>query len=729
MNVLTKRLTRLLAAASAALALAACSGGGDAARPSANPPNILFVVMDDVGIDQMASFGYGGATAPPMPNMNAVAAAGIRFRNTWSMPECSPGRASFFVGRYPFRTNIYQAIGPNDLANSQVSPYDVTVPKLLKQANYESAMFGKFHLGGPENNEAGASTPSALGWDYFYGWIGGLPGSIDTTAGGVASRKAYSCGFVSGAAAASGACYHADHSCGNVSRASASQDAAGLQCLAAGGIFVPNQACGAAAPAGLDFNRENAFYVSPLVIIQNGKMEEVPLSDPRARGYRTRIEADAAIDWIKARATSTRPWMATVSFSAAHTPLQQPPRELIPVSGRTATDALDCSSTVDGRVIQNQMTEAMDSEFGRILVETGLAKRNADGSLAYDPKASNTVIVIVGDNGTLGYSVKLPFSGSLAKGTAYQTGVWDPLIVAGPPVASPNREVDHMVNMVDLFQFFGELAGIDVHKAVPRTLDSAPLLPYLSDPGQASLRSINFTMGGYNIQANGGRNGPCVMNATSCTQIPVSKSVCEDNQGVWWGPGYDDPSVVDNGGAGYQGCAQVNQALYKSSGGTASQVTVLPEISTAIRNANYKLIQNTIQHYDPATDSISTLTSNEFYQVDQAAPTPKLEDPDSNDLLKSPPLTAEAQAAYGTLQAKLSDILASEPGCPGDGNKDGVVDAQDVSEWQRLAKDWGLSSVYDFLVNGVFDGKTDATDGQIVQANLGKSCPKSHGVY
>ncbi len=52
------------------------------------------------------------------------------------------------------------------------------------------------------------------------------------------------------------------------------------------------------------------------------------------------------------------------------------------------------------------MTEAMDTEFGRLMVETGLATRNPDGSLAYDPKASNTVIVIVGDNGSLGYAVE-----------------------------------------------------------------------------------------------------------------------------------------------------------------------------------------------------------------------------------------------------------------------------------------------------------------------------------
>src|SRR5690554_6772676 len=84
----------------AAVTLAACGSGGNNTPDQAeteSKPNILFVIMDDVGIDQMAVFGYGGATPSPMPNIDAVARAGVRFRNTWSMPECSPGRASFFV--------------------------------------------------------------------------------------------------------------------------------------------------------------------------------------------------------------------------------------------------------------------------------------------------------------------------------------------------------------------------------------------------------------------------------------------------------------------------------------------------------------------------------------------------------------------------------------------------------------------------------------------------------
>lgn len=709
-------------AVAALLVLGSCGGSGGGAGGGSAAPNILFVIMDDVGVDQMASFGYGGPVPPHIPNMDAVASAGVRFRNTWSMPECSPGRAAFFVGRFPHRTNIYQAIGPNDLAQSQLSPFDMAVPRLLKQAGYESGMFGKFHLAGPDHNQAGNGTPAVLGWDHFTGWIAGVPASIDTTAGGVAPARTHVCGFVppvgQPGGADTGACYQPNGACSTKTRARPSEDAAGLQCLASGGIFVPNQACGT-MPAGLDFRRENAYYVSPLVVINGSNVEQVPLDDARGRGYRTKIEADAAIAWIKSR-NPGKPWMATVSFSAAHTPLQQPPMALVPHSGHADKDALDCNGVLAGRVLQNQMTEAMDTEFGRILVETGIAKRAGDGSLQYDPKASNTVIVIVGDNGSMGFTVKPPFNAQLAKGTTYQTGVWDPLIVAGPQVAQPGRAVEHMVNAVDIFQLFGELAGIDVHKAVPRTLDSVALLPYLTKPDQGSLRTVNFAMSGFNTQPNGGRNGPCVINA-ACTQIPMTKSVCEDNAGTWWGRGYTDASVVPNGGAGYAGCCQVNQALHRSG---QAQVTVLPEISSAVRNDSYKIVRNTTQTYDPVADTCNPVTTNEFYEINQAAPQPLLDNPDRNLLLV--PLSTELQRVYAGLTAKLDALLASQPACPGDGNMDGVVDAQDLVNVQGLVTGWGFSSVYDFHAA---DGLTNANDAQIVRQNLGRTCATSHGVY
>ncbi|MEO8935930.1 MAG: hypothetical protein ABI277_02840 [Burkholderiaceae bacterium] len=70
----------------------------------------------------------------------------------------------------------------------------------------------------------------------------------------------------------------------------------------------------------------------------------------------------------------------------------------------------------------------------------------------------------------------------------------------------------------------------------------SPVPAYLTDSHHASIRSINFTQGGYNLQANGGRNGACVIQTiiasqpvtSTCTQTVFAKSVCEDNTGIWW---------------------------------------------------------------------------------------------------------------------------------------------------------------------------------------------------
>lgn len=722
-------LGRALAALVACVLLvltAGCGGPNVAAKP-----NILFVIMDDVGVDQMKALGYGGLTPPELPNINAVAAAGVRFRNTWSMPECSPGRAAMFVGRFPLRNNVYAALGPYDLANSQVSNSEMTTPKLLKQANYESAMFGKFHLAGPDNNEDGNTTPLKLGWDYFYGWIRGGPASIDTTAGGVAAEGSYACGFVPGAVdggADSGACYHADGACSNLSSLSAGGEAPGKQCLVQGGLFKPATTCQSTLPAELNFSKPNAYYVSPLVIADANGIQTPPNSDARNRGYRTTIETQAAIDWIKGRSTA-KPWMATVSYSAAHTPYQQAPASLVQ---RGAGDSLSCTEFGQQRVLSNKMTEAVDTEFGRLLVETGLASRNGDGTLAYDPKASNTVIVIVGDNGSFANAVKEPFDIGRAKATAYQTGVWVPLIVAGNMVASPNRDVEHMTNMVDVFRLFGELAGIDVAASVARTIDAAPLLPYLTRADQPSIRSVNFTQGGYNLQANGERNGACVVKtviagktvASICTQSVFDKGPCEDNAGVWWGPGYTDASVISTGhpqNVGYRSCWQVNQSESKAN---LSLTPIAPEITMAVRNDFYKLVRNTTQTYDPLSDTGGPVTTDEFYAVDQKVPTPTIDKSDLDLLPGKATWSAALLATYTSLKSQLETILASQPACPGDGNMDGQVDALDTSLWARISQAWHDSSLFDFN----FDGKTDATDQTVINQNAGP-CKKASAIY
>jgi len=118
--------------AGCALSDVSADPGGKAPKKKDSPPNILFVLMDDVGMDQMQIFGYGGAQPPATPNLEEIADAGIRFRNAWSMSACSTSRAAIFEGRYPFLTDVLGALGPSDLANSIVNPYEETVPRLLK---------------------------------------------------------------------------------------------------------------------------------------------------------------------------------------------------------------------------------------------------------------------------------------------------------------------------------------------------------------------------------------------------------------------------------------------------------------------------------------------------------------------------------------------------------------------------------------------------------------------
>src|SRR5690349_3683053 len=89
------------------LIAAARLGNIGIARAASNRklPNIVLVIMDDIGIDQWKLFGYGGDTPAALPNIETIANGGVRFHNMWSMPACSNGRAALFTGRYPFRTN------------------------------------------------------------------------------------------------------------------------------------------------------------------------------------------------------------------------------------------------------------------------------------------------------------------------------------------------------------------------------------------------------------------------------------------------------------------------------------------------------------------------------------------------------------------------------------------------------------------------------------------------
>ncbi|MBL8723697.1 MAG: sulfatase-like hydrolase/transferase [Planctomycetes bacterium] len=129
--------------------------------------NTLLIVADDVGVDNVTCYGLG-ANPPPTPNIDALAARGVRFANAQACPLCSPTRASILTGRHGFRTGIGTALtgGPG------LDPSEVLLPEILSPAGVQTALIGKWHLG----SDLGAATPTAEGFGEF---TGSLQGAIN----------------------------------------------------------------------------------------------------------------------------------------------------------------------------------------------------------------------------------------------------------------------------------------------------------------------------------------------------------------------------------------------------------------------------------------------------------------------------------------------------------------------------------------------------------------------
>lgn len=738
------------------------------ATPS-GPPNILFIIMDDVGIDQMTLFGNGGADPPIVPNIDQIAADGVTFSNAWATPECSPSRSTFYTGRFPLRTGVTSAIIDYMTAQSQVSPYETTLPRLLRTAGYTSAMVGKYHLGA--NDPAGNCNPATRGFDYFNGNNTAGPPRIDTSAGTLPEPPlllgSYQCGFIRFGDTfepALGACYFDDER-------PCQDGVTGKACLEDGGLLDEGQACMSRPSRPLFFQNVNAYYVWPETT-NDGSLPAPSGCDTSGSGcadlrcpiasagdegvltnreYMTGQQTQSGIDWWNRQ---TGPRMLTVSYNSIHTPYQQPPG----VDARV--NALGCAGQ-DDRLLVNAMFEDMDSQIGVLLEGLDLATLDEAGKierLYLDER--NTVLVIIGDNGSFGSSVRLPFSPNLAKGTVFQTGVWVPLIVAGPHVeGAAGRDVDALVHSVDLLQLFAELAGVDVRALVPpaHRLDSEPLLPYLANPNQAAIRKWNYSeiQPGRTVPVpviEDERPWPCVLFSTpefnqsgelvslsggACNDLLFNtKSFCSDNNGLWFGPGSD--YLGPNGGQPWNDCCQVTEQFDDPS----DPVQIAAVAQFTVRDADYKLNELSIPDCDSPNDNVFppydtnqrfllfdlTLSPHIDYLPlevctlnDHATPVdaPKCLDQQTGNRCAGAPsclVVERDRENYDALFGTLSGVKASKIECPGDGNLDLRVDQLDLD---GVAAFFGAGrSFYD--MNG--DALTNDLDGQIVEEHLGTDC-------
>jgi arylsulfatase A-like enzyme len=457
-----------------------------AAPPHASKPNILVIVLDDIGIDQagFAPFDWNAdPLVPNMPVLASIAANGVSFTNFWATPECSPSRAAMLTGRYGFRTGVITAIVDPMLPVNQLHPAEITLPKLLRRAHYKTAMLGKYHLGGgPENTPRGfgyQAPATTTGLDFYDGYWD-LPPSIDKSIGGQISAddSPYTCGGMGGLGVVGAACFPDGTCIDNIEPFEAMALGATPLLDASGAL---SATCADGVCGNINFDMENAYYAWQRVTTRaNGHFTVSPTPE---REYLTSFIQRRSVEWINQQ-HHNRPWLAFVTHSASHTPIQPPPPTLS-TPGLMEPECNISNLIGDYRIQFKRMCEAVDRSVGEMLIELGLAtEKNGEFALK-DPRQTNTMIIVFGDNGSLGQTVLPPFAPAYAKQSVYQTGVWTPCVIAGPMVASPGRAVADMVNVVDLFSLIADAAGVDWREEIPdyRPIDARPMLPYLTDPG------------------------------------------------------------------------------------------------------------------------------------------------------------------------------------------------------------------------------------------------------
>lgn len=141
--------------------------------------NILLVIVDDWGIDSspIDNLGNIDASLPPMPNLEALAATGLRFTNAYSQPVCATTRASMMTGRHSFRNGVGHPTGSGVLSTSEL-----TLPEIFTAQNspYSLACIGKWHLGGGGNSNVNG--PATIGgWPEFRGYVSTIGNYYDWT--------------------------------------------------------------------------------------------------------------------------------------------------------------------------------------------------------------------------------------------------------------------------------------------------------------------------------------------------------------------------------------------------------------------------------------------------------------------------------------------------------------------------------------------------------------------
>lgn len=410
------------------------SGPSDTAS---RPPNVILVLVDDLGYADLSTLGGGVANGRvATPNIDSLAQRGVRFDASYSgNPTCAPSRAAIMTGRYPTRFGfeftptpaifmklisrptgrelpgrepVYFAdreAGQPAYEDMGLPTSEITIARLLQSAGYHTVHIGKWHLG---------DSPKF---------------------------RSYAHGFDESLSLQHGASMYLPSDDRRVVTASPNFSTIDKFILA-------NQ------PWGVRFNDGEVF---------------------KPNRYLTDYFTDEAIRVIDAN--RHRPFFLYLAYNAPHTPLQ---------ATREDYDALDFIKDENLRIYAGMM-RSLDRNIGRVL--TALRERGLD---------DNTLVIFTSDNGAPHYTAlgarNAPFRGW--KGTYFEGGIRVPLFMQWPAALPQGVRVPGPAAHVDIFSTIAAAAG--VQPPADRVVDGVNLLPPArGEPNDLAQRAIFWRTDGY----------------------------------------------------------------------------------------------------------------------------------------------------------------------------------------------------------------------------------------
>ena len=413
--------------------------------PADRPPNIILIVADDLGYNDISTFGGGVADGRiQTPNIDRLAAAGAVFTQSYSgAGTCAPSRAMLMTGRYPTRTGfeftptpsgmgamvsriaagmdsglppiLYDAEADRDKPPYELQglpPEEVTVAEVLRERGYHTVHIGKWHLG-----RRNGMAPHEQGFHESL--------------------------------------------------------------LMASGLYLPEDDPDV-VNARLDFDPIDQFLWARMTFAASFNSDGTDQFEPG--GYLTDYWTDESIEVI--RANRHRPFFLYLAHWGVHTPLQAT-REDYEAVGDIRPHRLR---------VYAAMIRALDRSVGRI-----------NQALEDEGLADNTIVLFTSDNGGPGYiglpDINDPFRGW--KITQFEGGIRVPLFVKWPDRIAAGTRLDTPVAHIDMMPTLVAAAGADLPAGVE--IDGRNLLPLATGDGAGEWdrQTLFWQSGHYRVVRHG----------------------------------------------------------------------------------------------------------------------------------------------------------------------------------------------------------------------------------